>query len=159
MHRRGGESFSLAGRREDSSTGNSWRKDTKRRSSRQDCIPERREELHCRETEHELSAKPGAFWIADDPRGYSCLRGRKRPVACRPRLDGNHAPAYCGCNCGCGQIPRPEKFFSRDNLWLWRAEPCSTARAFSDASAPKGLRIRCRFKRIAAFCCRTFART
>jgi alanine dehydrogenase len=50
------------------------------------------------------------------------------------------------------------KFFGRDDLWLWRASPCATSRALSHPFTPKSLRLRYRFKRIAAARCTTIAR-
>ena len=59
--------FRLAGRRKDSVVGNSWRKNAERWSSREDCMPERREKLHRRQTKHELSAELCPFWAANNP--------------------------------------------------------------------------------------------
>src|SRR5262245_39751069 len=159
MHRRGGKSFSPTGRRKNSAVGNSRRKNTERRSPREDCVPERREKIHRRQTEHQLSSELRPFWKANNPGRNCSLRCRQRPIARGPRLDGNHNSTYCGRDCHCRKVPRASKFISRDDLWLWRASPCATSRALSHPFTPKSLRIRYQFKRIVASRCTTIART
>ena len=76
MHRRGGKSFSPTGRRKNSAIGNSRRKNADRWASREDCVPERREKIHRRQAEHQLSAELRPFWKANNPRRNCSLRRR-----------------------------------------------------------------------------------
>jgi alanine dehydrogenase len=63
MHRCGRKCLSPARQRHYFPTWNSRCKNAERRSPREDCLPGRRENLHHRQTEHELSAEPRAFGL------------------------------------------------------------------------------------------------
>src|SRR4029453_17453339 len=147
------------GRRKNSAVGNSRLKNTDRGASREDCVPERREKIHRRQTEHQLSAELRPFWKANNPGRNCSLRCRQRSIARGLRLDGNHNQTYCGRDCRCRKVPRSSKFTSRDDLWLWRADRCATSRALSHPFTPKSLRIRYRFKRIVSCRPTTIGRT